>query len=144
MNLNRRKFFGLNLLGLGIGLAAPALASSEISLPTDTSDIYYTKDSVGRWNGKATTHLPNIDVSKTNGKISVTVITAHEMKGYGHYIFKHVLLYQNHKFIAEHMFNPLEDKVPQSSFTLDAHYSGILYALSMCNKHDVWLSSIMV
>lgn len=87
--------------------------------------------------------MPNIEVNTANGKITVKVVTAHEMKGYEHYIVKHVLLDKDYKFIAEHMFNPVEDKVAVSTFTLDS-YSGVFYALSVCNKHDLWLNTAEV
>ncbi|MDD5272766.1 MAG: desulfoferrodoxin family protein [Methylovulum sp.] len=139
--MKRRDFIQLSAVSLATGLVAPVISQAE-SLPSasQTADIYYTKDSAGRWSGKVATHLPVIETSKADGKVTVKVTTPHEMKGYEHYIVKHVLLDKDHKFIAEKMFNPLEDKAPVSSFTLD-NYSGTLYALSMCNKHDLWLAS---
>jgi superoxide reductase len=41
------------------------------------------------------------------------------------------------------MFNPDKDKAAISTFTLE-NYSGAIYALSMCNKHDLWLNSATV
>lgn len=139
--MDRRDFIRLSAVGAGIGMGAPiqALAGNE-QQTSAKGDIYYTQDEPGRWSGKVATHLPSIDVTKANGKVTVKVVTAHEMKGYEHYIVKHVLLDKNHKFIAEHMFNPMEDKTAVSEFTLD-NYSGTLYALSLCNKHDLWLNS---
>lgn len=139
--MDRRDFIRLSAVGAGIGMVAPiqALAANE-QQASAKGDIYYTQDEPGRWSGKVATHLPSIDVTKANGKVTVKVVTAHEMKGYEHYIVKHVLLDKNHKFIAEHMFNPMEDKTAVSEFTLD-NYSGTLYALSLCNKHDLWLNS---
>ncbi len=142
--MKRRDFIQLSAASVVTSLIVPAIAQAESEKhPAATADIYYTKDSLGRWSGKAATHLPHIEASKADGKITVKVVTPHEMKGYEHYIVKHVLLDKNHQFIAEKMFNPLEDKTPVSTFTLDA-YSGTLYALSMCNKHDLWLSSAEV
>jgi superoxide reductase len=139
--MKRRDFIQLSVAGLAASAVAPAVSLAESAPQTTVSaDIYYTQASTGRWNGKAATHLPSIEVLKADGKVTVNVVTAHEMKGYEHYIVKHVLLDKNHKFIAEKMFNPMEDKVASSSFSLE-NYSGTLYALSMCNKHDVWLSS---
>jgi len=54
-------------------------------------------------------------------------------------IVKHVLLDQNYKFIDEYLFHPVKDKAAISTFTLH-DYSGPIYALSMCNKHDLWLN----
>ena len=141
--MKRRDFIQLSAVGLATGIVAPAITQAESVQASATADLYYTKDSSGRWSGKVATHLPNIEVIKADGKVTVKVVTPHEMKGYEHYIVKHVLLDKNHKFIAENMFNPMEDKTPVSTFTLDS-YSGTLYALSMCNKHDLWLNSAEV
>jgi len=140
--MKRREFIQLSVSGLAASAVAPAISLAESAAQTAvTADIYYTKESTGRWIGKAATHLPAIEVLKAGGKTTVNVVTPHEMKGYEHYIVKHVLLDKDHKFIAEKMFNPMQDKVASSSFSIE-NYSGILYALSMCNKHDVWLSSV--
>ena len=88
-------------------------------------------------------HLPSIGIEKAGGKLTVKIVTPHEMKGYEHYIVKHVLLDKNYKFIDEHLFNPEKELTPTSSFVLE-NYSGTIYALSMCNKHDLWLSSATV
>ncbi|PPC91035.1 MAG: hypothetical protein CTY34_05455 [Methylobacter sp.] len=142
--MKRRDFIQLSASGLAVSLVSPARVNAETAkLPADTADIYYTKESTGRWASKAATHLPSIEVSKSNGKIMLKVVTPHEMKGYEHYIVKHVLLDKSYKFLAEKMFNPMEDKTPVSEFTLD-NYTGTLYALSMCNKHDLWLSTTEV
>ena len=142
--MKRRDFMQLSAAGLATGLIVPALAGAEPEQPSlATADIYYTKGSLGRWKGKEAGHLPSIEVSKADGKATVKVVTAHEMKGYEHYIVKHVLLDSNHQYLAEHLFNPMEEKAPISTFTLD-NYSGVVYALSLCNKHDLWLSSAVV
>ncbi len=86
---------------------------------------------------------PSIEIEKTGGKVTVKIVTAHEMKGYEHYIVKHVLLDQNYKFIDEYLFNPTKDKSAISTFTLH-DYSGPIYALSMCNKHDLWMNGAEV
>lgn len=71
------------------------------------------------------------------------VITGHEMKGYEHYIIKHVILDRNYAFLDEHLFDSMQDKAPVSTFTPPG-YSGTLYALSVCNLHDTWLSQVVV
>lgn len=139
--MERRDFIRLSAVSVGVSMVIPAQTLAENNKQAAIKgDIFYTKDEPGRWSSKVATHLPNIEVTKQGGKVSVTVATAHEMKGYEHYIVKHVLLDSNYKFIDEHLFNPLEDKVAISEFTLE-NYSGALYALSLCNKHDLWLNS---
>ncbi len=137
--MERRDFIRLSLTGVGASIIAPqALAETE-KQTIITSDIYYTEQSPGRWSGKVATHLPTIEATKEGEKTIIKVVTAHEMKGYEHYIVKHVLLDKDYKYLDEHLFNPQEDKAALSLFTLK-NYSGVLYALSLCNKHDLWLN----
>jgi len=139
--MERRNFIRLGIAGVGAGIVAPTIVLAETNKPVKgTSDIYYTKDDPGRWSGKVATHLPTIEIEKAGRSITVKVVTAHEMKGYEHYIVKHVLLDSNHKFLEERMFDPTKDKAAVSTFTLQ-DYSGPIYALSMCNKHDLWLNA---
>ena len=142
--MERRDFIRLSVASVGAGIVAPTmvLANSEKQIK-GASDIYYTKEDSGRWSGKVATNLPNIEIKKTGGKVTVNVVTAHEMKGYEHYIVKHVLLDSNHKFLDEQLFDPARDKAAISTFTLQ-DYSGTLYVLSMCNKHDLWLNGAEV
>jgi len=140
--MERRNFMRLSLVAVGASIIAPPIVLAESEKPVKgASDIYYTKDDSGRWSGKVATHLPTIEIEKAGRNVTVKVVTAHEMKGYEHYIVKHVLLDSNHKFLDEHMFDPAKDKAAISTFTLQ-DYSGPIYALSMCNKHDLWLNSI--
>jgi superoxide reductase len=141
--MERRDFIRFSAIGIGAGLVNPTAVLAEAGKPKSNSDIYYTKDDPGRWSGKVATHLPTLEIEKTADKITVKVTTPHEMKGYEHYIVKHVLLDKNYKFLDEHMFDPAKDKIAQSSFTL-TNYSGQIYALSMCNKHDLWLAETLV
>lgn len=141
--MERRDFIRLSAVGIGAGIAAPTVALADCGKQAAAGGVYYTKDAPGRWSGKVATHLPNIEIEKAGGKVVVKIVTAHEMKGYEHYIVKHVLLDQNYKFIDEYLFNPDKDKAAISTFTLH-DYSGPIYALSMCNKHDLWLNGTEV
>lgn len=142
--MERRNFIKLTIAGMGASVVSPTLALAEPTkqLP-GAADIYYTKDAPGRWSAKIATHLPNIQVDKTDGKVTVKIVTGHEMKGYEHYIVKHVLLDKEYKFLDEHMFDPTKDKEAVSTYTLE-NYHGPIYALSMCNKHDLWLNGAEV
>jgi len=142
--MERRNFIKLTLAGMGATVAAPSLVLAEPPKQQPAAaDIYYTKDAPGRWSGKVATHLPSIQVEKTSGKVIIKVVTAHEMKGYEHYIVKHVLLDKDYKFLNEHLFDPTKDNEAISTYTLE-NYQGAIYALSMCNKHDLWLNSAEV
>lgn len=139
--MQRRDFISLSAAAAVASIAIPSVAKAEAAKQaTPPGDVFYTKDAQGRWAGKAATHLPVIEVSKDGGKVNVKVTTPHEIKGFEHYIVKHVLLDKDYKFIAEHFFDPNKDSVPVSSFSLE-NYSGPLYALSLCNKHDLWLAA---
>jgi superoxide reductase len=146
--MKRRDFIRLSVASAGASLIAPAITLADDDLADDNKqsaprDIYYTKEAPGRWAGKVATHLPVIEATKADGNTTVKVVTPHEMKGYEHYIVKHVLLDKNYKFIDEHLFDPTKDNAAISTFTLK-NYSGTVYALSMCNKHDLWLNSATV
>ncbi len=141
--MERRDFIRLSVAGVGASIVAPAMVLADSSKQVAARDIYYTKEAPGRWSDKVATHAPSIEIEKTGGKVTVKIVTAHEMKGYEHYIVKHVLLDQNYKFIDEYLFNPTKDKSAISTFTLH-DYSGPIYALSMCNKHDLWMNGAEV
>jgi superoxide reductase len=141
--MERRDFMKWGLTGIGSTLITPAIVLGKNVTSGPLGNIYYTKDSPGRWKDKAAGHLPNIGIEKTGGNISVKIITSHEMKAWEHYIVKHILLDHDYQFIDEHLFNPEKDKAAVSTFNL-GHYSGTLYALSLCNKHDLWLNSATI
>lgn len=142
--MERRDFIRLSIAGAGASLAAPAITLAETGKPVPpAADIYFTKEAPGRWTGKEATHLPVIEISKSGDDASVKITTPHEMKGYEHYIVKHILLDKDYKYISEHMFDPGKDSTPVSTFTLK-NYSGTIYALSLCNKHDLWISGAEV
>ncbi len=139
--MERRNFIRLSLASAGAGLIIPTLASAAGDEQVSASrDIYYTKEAPGRWAGKVATHLPTIEFAKAGEITNVKIVTPHEVKGYEHYIVKHVLLDKNYQFIDEHLFDPSKDNAAISTFTL-TNYSGTVYALSLCNKHDLWLNS---
>ena len=140
--MERRDFINLSIVGVGAGFVMPklVLAGNE---PRMAGGIYYTKENPGRWSKKVAGHLPNIEIESANGKVTIQVKTAHGMDGYQHYIVKHMLLDQNYNYLDEKMFDPMKDKSPVSTFTL-GKYKGPIYALSMCNKHDVWLNSAVI
>lgn len=100
--------------------------------------LYYTKQKPGRWAKKAGGHVPRI--VRLGGKIRVT--TPHPMSGFKHYIAKHVILDEDFRYISETLFDPAVDK-PISEYDA-GKLTGVVYAVSMCNLHDVWLSAVRV
>jgi len=141
--MERRNFITLTAAGIGASLVVPSAAVAGSDKKSMAGGVFYTKENPGRWSKKIAGHLPSIDVQKTNAGVTVQVVTAHGMDDFKHYIVKHVLLDQNYNFLAENMFDPIKDKAPMSTFELKG-YKGTVYALSMCNKHDVWLSEAKV
>ena len=139
--MDRRDFVYMGLVGFGGSVIAPRMVLADIPANPMAGGVYYTKEAPGRWSKKVGGHLPSIELDKGEEGISVRVVTGHEMKGYEHYIIKHQLLDMNFAFLDENIFDPMKDKAPISTFLLPA-YSGPLYAISMCNKHDTWLNVI--
>ncbi len=139
--MDRRQFIRMGMTGVGAGIVAPqlVLASASASQATPAGGIYFTKDAPGRWSKKISGHLPHIEIQKVDTNAVIEVTTGHEMKGFEHYIVKHVLLDKDFQFLKEHMFNPNKDLQAISKFTLN-NYNGPIHVLSVCNKHDTWLN----
>ena len=141
--MDRRHFVRLGLAGGAAGIVAPRAARADaVSLDPFTSPmaggLYYTKESPGRWAKKARGHAPVIE--RNGGVFQVT--TPHPMDGYIHYIVKHMILDENFQFVREVMFDPEKD-APITEHDIGG-LKNVIYAVSMCNKHDVWLGALKV
>jgi superoxide reductase len=143
--MKRREFVQLGILGgaVGLVLSRPAAGSGASALDSKMAGgVFHTKEAPGRWAKKTAGHVPKVEKkAASDGKVRIDVVTSHGMSAWKHYIVKHMLLDKDFKFIAEKMFDPTKDKTPRSSFTIDA-YKGPLYVLSVCNKHDTWISVV--
>jgi len=142
--MDRRVFIRLGMVGAATGIIAPkiVLAGSlgeQINSNKMAGGLYYTKESPGRWASKAGSHSPLIEKTASG----VQVVTSHPMDPGKHWIIKHVLLDKDFKFIAENIFDPTKQKAAISDFSL-AGQTGAIYALSVCNLHDSWLTVIEV
>jgi superoxide reductase len=62
------------------------------------------------------------------------------MNGFIHYIVKHVILDENLAFVRETMFNPETDS-PVSEHDIGS-LKNVVYAVSLCNKHDAWVNAL--
>ena len=100
--------------------------------------FYYTKEKPGRWSKEIDSHLPSHEISQHILEIS----TLHEMKGYDHYIVKHIILDKKFNIISEKKFDPSREP-PVSKHNI-LGYKGTIYILSICNKHDIWLKIIKI
>ncbi len=98
--------------------------------------LYYTKKKPGRWKGLMKSHVPTIEI-KDN---FLEITTPHEMRGFEHFILKHIVLDKSFNIISERIFDPTKDRA-FSKHDISG-YSGNLYVLSICNLHDTWLEPI--
>jgi len=140
--MDRRKFIRLGLIGGAGTLVAPDIILATTPDPM-AGGVYHTGDAPGRWSKKVSSHLPNIEVEKLADGAKIRVVTRHSMDDYDHYIIKHLVLDGNYRFIDEKLFTPGKDKEPVSEFVLE-QYSGPVYVLSACNKHDTWLNMAVI
>jgi superoxide reductase len=144
--MQRREFIKVATAGSVAGVIAPQwVMAEEVSLPElmGAGGLFYTKDNPGRWAKKVGGHLPYLTVeSKTDGKVTLKVETDHVMMAYKHYIVKHTLLDAEFQFLDDHLFNPETEEEPISMHTLE--YTGTVYVVSHCNKHDAWLNVFKV
>lgn len=140
--MQRRLFIkGIGFVGVGTALAIPQVALAGGSDPMSSKlagSLYYTQAAPGRWAGKEGGHVPMIE---RNGN-SIQVTTGHEMDGFVHYIIKHVILNEQLEFIREQMFNPEKDS-PVSEHDISG-LQDVVYAVSLCNKHDAWLNALTI
>jgi superoxide reductase len=143
--MNRRNFVHVGVLGAAGGLLAPAsVRATVIDTSKMAGGIYYTREFPGRWDKKINSHVPKVDVSaKGGGEFEVVVTTFHSFTGYRHYIVKHMLLDSEFNFIEEYMFDPEKEDEAKSRYTL-RNLKGQLHALSVCNRHDAWLTTVEV
>ena len=147
--MDRRSFIRIAAVGASAGIIAPEIilagnAGKGLTGNNMAGGIYYTKESPGRWAKKAGSHSPIIQMSKgADGDLYVDVITGHPMNAHKHYITKHMLFDKDFNFITENVFDPTKDKQAVSKFEIEP-YQGTLYALSVCNLHDSWLTMVEV
>ena len=138
--MDRRALLKLGLVGAAAASLPKTASASKMSMDSMAGGVYYTKESPGRWGKKIGGHMPSIQVMP-GGKVNV--VTGHAMKDYKHYIVKHMVLDKNYNFLAEKMFDPAKDNEAKSTFELGG-YKGEIHVLSVCNKHDTWVSSTTV
>jgi superoxide reductase len=106
--------------------------------------VYFTRDAPGIWFSEIERHLPEIKTEAApGGTVSVTVSTPHPMEGCRHYILKHKLLDARFRLLSQKTFEP-DGAAPVSRHVLPAGYQGPIYAVSVCNLHDLWIEGVMI
>ena len=146
--MDKRSFIRLSLVGSSVGIIAPksVLATNiESALKSKLAGgVFNTEDALGRWNkGVASHHLANIEKQASGGAVKLHVASAHPMVGLDHFIVKHELLNQDLQFMQEHVYKPTVDKTPETTFDL-GNYRGVVYVMTVCNVHDLWMNMIEV
>jgi len=139
--MDRRTLLSLGAVGAASGIVMPRIvfAAADAGDPFKSplaGLLYYTEKKPGRWSGKQGGHVPRFD--RSGSKIEVT--TGHEMDGYNHYIIKHIILDENFGFVHESMFDPHKDS-PISEHDIGG-LKNMVFAVSLCNKHDAWLNAL--
>lgn len=142
--MDKRTFLRITVAGTTGALFVPRTLMAgmvEPALKTKLAGgVYHTDEAFGRWNkGVAEHHLPTFE--KHSGRLQVT--THHPMNAYEHYIIKHELLNAEFNFMNEHRYDPTHDKKPETVFDLGGH-SGLVYVLTVCNVHDMWVNATEV
>jgi superoxide reductase len=146
--MDKRSFLRLTLAGGGLSIFVPkAVHAALMESPLKSKlagGMFFTEEALGRWNkGTASHHVAQIEKQAGGGKTQLHVASAHPMDGLDHFIVKHQLLDQDLKFMQEHLYKPTVDKKPEHIFDLGNHH-GAVYAITMCNVHDVWINMIEV
>jgi superoxide reductase len=100
--------------------------------------FYYTKSKPGNNGNVVKSHSPLLEIIENTLKVS----TPHEMKGYDHYIIKHIVLDNKFNIISEKVFDPSKE-TPVSEHNIMG-YIDKLYVLSVCNNHDTWVDVIKI
>lgn len=143
--MTRRDFIQFGL-AFGGGLLLPRWLAASPTIHVGgpmAGGVYYTRESPGLWAGVVREHLPKLEkATGAGGSLIISVSTDHEMNGYDHYIVKHTLLDRRFKVLGHKSFDPRRDR-PVSKYALLPGYEGPVFALSMCNRHDLWLEGIV-
>ena len=100
--------------------------------------FYYTKNKPGNKESVVQSHTPLLEINEN----TLSVFTPHEMKGYDHYIIKHIVLDNRFNIISEKVFDPSKE-TPISKHNIIG-YEDKLYVLSICNNHDTWVDIIKI
>ena len=100
--------------------------------------FYYTKNKPGNKENVVKSHSPLLEIIENTLKVS----TPHEMKGYDHYIIKHIVLDNKFNIISERAFDPSKE-TPISEHNIMG-YGDKLYVLSVCNNHNTWVDVIKI
>ena len=120
--MNRRRFFTKSIIlgsTLITSLNIPNLVlanplNKKILNSPLAGNVFYTENNPGRWSKKVKGHLPTFEL---DAKI-LEVTTGHEMRGFEHYIIKHVIFDENLHTESTYRYN--ESELLKSKTVIDA------------------------
>ena len=132
-------FFSLTILKyLYLNLSCAEEDTNYIIEGPLAGSFYYTKSKPGDNENVVQSHSPLLEINEN----TLSVFTPHEMKGYDHYIIKHIVLDNKFNIISEKVFDPSKE-TPISKHNIIG-YEDKLYVLSVCNNHDTWVDIIKI
>ena len=145
--MTRRDILGFLLIAGGglVSMRRPAAQPSIHLGGPMAGGVYYTRENPGLWSSLVNEHLPRLEKSEgPGGNLSIRITTEHVMSLCDHFIVKHTLLDTKFRVLGQKTFDPRRDRRPASTYSLLAGYRGPVFALSLCNRHDLWLEGIVV
>ena len=119
-------------------LAADVECAAEVlgKLP---QNIIYTRQNPGVWKGKEGSHIPAVQVKKTDAGLTVTLTNKHPMSD-EHYIVRHTVVGECGTVLGAKTFSWKDQ--PASTHEIKVAADGKVphvYVLSYCNLHDLWV-----
>ncbi|MCM8535540.1 MAG: twin-arginine translocation signal domain-containing protein [Lentisphaeraceae bacterium] len=147
---SRRDFLKMASKAVPAGVAGAFLATGCKSASCDVEEvanitgslpgnIVFTKSNEGIWEGKSGSHVASLVLEGGKGSL----VTKHGMSP-AHYIVRHSIVTPEGEMVFANTFK-YDDKKAVSELDLSALKKGQKYfALSYCNKHDLWLSEISI
>ncbi|SDK82062.1 superoxide reductase [Maridesulfovibrio ferrireducens] len=133
---SRRKFMAMSAAAVAGTLLAGGSASADDELEFPYN-VAFTKKHQGHWEGKAGSHVPEIEVTDTE----IIITTPHPMSE-SHYIVRHTLVDSKGNPIGAHTFAPT-DKYAVSRYPRPSKGKKF-YATSFCNLHDLWVEKFKI
>ncbi|WP_407898570.1 desulfoferrodoxin family protein [Ferrigenium sp. UT5] len=130
--MNRRTFLTGAAAAAVVASIGKAGAAEHATDGLPAQNLFYTKENPGRWEKKAGTHVPHIEIVDGNVKLS----TPHPMSE-EHFIVRHTLLLADGTVVGAKTFTPKDS--PISEYALPDGYKGKVFGTSFCNQHDFWL-----
>jgi superoxide reductase len=139
---SRREFLATLSAGTAGVTLLQGCAPKGGGIGTLPANLLYTSASQGQWDGKGGSHLPNVNIDKGSGTVSME--TKHGMSA-AHYIVRHSLVAPDGSVLHAHTFAPTDEKAA-SQAELKEKLQGLTmaYAMSYCNLHDLWVAEVRI